>query len=104
MSLPRCRSDRSTHSWLSALGFVNCTIAFLFPPERNDLSVDDEEGQELPDAEAARAWAQRYALDMTAASVLEQHKINLHHRIQVTNESEQDVLTVRFGDVITVES
>ncbi len=71
---------------------------------RNDMSVDDEEGQELPDLEAARVWAQRYALDMTAASVLEQHKINLQHRIEVTDESGQDVLTVEFGDVITVES
>ncbi len=46
---------------------------------------------------------EQYALDMTAASVLEQHKINLHHRIEVTNEAGQDVLTVEFGDVITVE-
>lgn len=70
---------------------------------RNDVSVDDEEGMELPDVEAARLRAEKYALDMSAASVLEQRKINLHHRIEVTDETAQHVLTVEFGDVLTVE-
>ena len=70
---------------------------------RNDLSVDDEEGRELPDVEAARVQAEKYALDMSAASVLEQGKINRDHRIVVTNEAGQDVLTVRFGEVVTIE-
>jgi hypothetical protein len=43
--------------------------------------------------EAARARAVEFAVDMTAASVLEQRRINLHHRIEGTSESGQDVLT-----------
>lgn len=70
----------------------------------NDMSVTDEEGLELPDIEAARVRAVQYALDMTAASVLEQRKINLHHRIEVADETGQTALTVEFGDVVTIES
>jgi hypothetical protein len=71
---------------------------------RNDLSVDDEEGTELPDAAAAHARARKYAADMSAASVLEHGKLNLHHRIEVTDEAGQPVATVEFGDVVTIES
>lgn len=70
---------------------------------RNDMSVDDEEGLELPNLEAARARAEAYALDMTAATVLEERKINLHHRIEVTDGMGQKVLTVEFGDLVTIE-
>lgn len=70
---------------------------------RNDISVDDHEGRDLPDTLAARAVAAKYALDMCAVSIREQHKLNLQHRIEVTSESGQDVLTVKFGDVIKVE-
>jgi hypothetical protein len=41
---------------------------------------------------------------MSAASVREHRKINLHHRIEVTNDSGEDVATVEFGDVVKVES
>jgi acyl-coenzyme A thioesterase PaaI-like protein len=71
---------------------------------RNDLSVDDEEGMELPDVQAARALAAKYALDMVAASVLEQGRINLSHRIEVTDDSGGDIVAVAFGDVVTIES
>jgi hypothetical protein len=71
---------------------------------RNDLSVDDEEGQELPGLEAARTRAEKYALDMSAASILEHRKVNLHHRIEVGDDTGQIVLTVEFGDVVTVEA
>ena len=70
---------------------------------RNDLTVDDQEGAELADLDAARARAEQYALDMSAASVLEHGRINLHHRIDVADERGEIVLTVEFGDVVTVE-
>jgi hypothetical protein len=71
---------------------------------RNDMSVNDEEGIELPNVESVRVRAEQYALDMSAASVLEQRKINLHHRIEVADEAGQTVLTIEFGDVVTIES
>jgi hypothetical protein len=70
---------------------------------RDDMSVDDEEGQELADLDAARRTAAKYALDMSAASILEHAKINLNHRIEVADGGGEIVLTVEFGDVVTVE-
>jgi hypothetical protein len=49
---------------------------------RNDMSVDDDEGIELPDLAAARQRAEQYALDMSAVNVLEERKLNLHHHIR----------------------
>ena len=71
---------------------------------RNDLSVDDEEGEEYPTLEAARKRAEQYALDMSAASVMEHHKLNLHHRIEIADSDGQTLLTVEFGDVVKVEA
>ena len=70
---------------------------------RNDLDVQDEEGQELPDAEAAHKQAVQYAIDMTAVSVREQRKVNLHHRIEVANEAGAIIDTVEFGDAVGIE-
>jgi hypothetical protein len=70
----------------------------------NDMFVVDEEGAELPDLEAARERAVQFALDMSAASVLEHRRLNLHHRIDVVDDERRPVLTVEFGDVVTIES
>jgi hypothetical protein len=71
---------------------------------RNDLYVEDLEGAELPDIEVARARAMKYAVEMSAASILERGRINLNHRIDVADESGRVVLAVEFGDVVTVEA
>ena len=69
----------------------------------NDLDVQDEEGQELSGLEEARERAIQYALDMSAASVLEHRKINLLHRIEVADQSGEIAFKVEFGNLITVE-
>ena len=71
---------------------------------RNDLSVDDEEGEEYPTLEAARERAVQYALDMSAASVVEERKLNLHHRIDVADSDGRIVFAVEFGDVVKIEA
>ena len=71
---------------------------------RDDMSVDDHEGLDLPDLTAAGEQAERFALDMAAASVRERGKLDLHHRIEVTDDLGEHLLTVKFGDVVTVES
>jgi hypothetical protein len=71
---------------------------------RNDLSVNDEEGQELPDLDAAHEAARKFALDMAAVSVAEHQHLNLHHRIEVVDEAGKSVMVVEFGDVVAVES
>jgi hypothetical protein len=70
---------------------------------RNDMDADDEEGQDLPDLETARERAVQYALEMTAVSVKETRKINLHHRIEVADEAGAILCAVEFGDVLRIE-
>lgn len=70
---------------------------------RDDLDAEDNDGQELPDLPAAYAHAVKYAADMAAVSITEQRKINLRHRIEVTDERGEMLIAVAFGDVVTVE-
>jgi hypothetical protein len=71
---------------------------------RNDVSVDDEEGVELPDRETARAWATKYAVEMAALSVAERQHLDVHHRIEVRDETGEPLFTVEFGDVVKIEA
>lgn len=71
---------------------------------RDDISAEDPEGAELPDLQAACARARNYAVDMAAASVRELHKIVLDHQIDVADQSGEILCTVKFGDVVAVES
>lgn len=68
----------------------------------NDIDAPDSEGAELPDLAAARERAVKYAVDMTAASVLEHRQIDLHHRIDVADDTGGILCTVHFGDVVKV--
>ncbi|HWH18879.1 MAG TPA: hypothetical protein VNT77_11220 [Allosphingosinicella sp.] len=70
---------------------------------RNDIDAPDEEGTELPDLEAARAHATAEARNMISVSVLETGRINLHHRIDVGDETGQVVATVEFGNAVRIE-
>ncbi len=69
----------------------------------NDVDADDEEGADLPDLAAARAYAVENIRSVTAASIIEQGRINLHHFIAVADETGQIVLTVEFGEAFTIE-
>ena len=70
---------------------------------RDDIDAVDEEGRELPDLEAARDAAVLYAVEMAGASVTEQRKLDLRHRIEVSDDAGEVVDSVEFRDVITVE-
>jgi hypothetical protein len=70
---------------------------------RNDVNARDEEGTELPNLAAALQKAVAEACYMTAASVLEHGRINLHHAIEVADETGQVLERVEFGDVVKVE-
>ena len=69
----------------------------------DDMVVMDEEGAELPGPAAARDKACATAREMACAEVLEGH-LNLSHRIEVVDEDSEPVVTVNFGDVVTMES
>jgi hypothetical protein len=70
----------------------------------NDRDVRDPEGEELPHTEAARIKAADYAVDLAAAGVRERRKLCPRHRIDVADERGEVLATVRFGDVVKVES
>ena len=71
---------------------------------RNDIDAIDEDGQELADLEAAREQAVDYAIDMIAASVTEQRKLNLKHRIEVADAAGEILMNVEFGEAIRIEN
>jgi len=69
----------------------------------DDLVAHDEEGQQLLDQAAAVDVGVRSARHLACAEVLEGH-LNLKHRIEVEDESGNLVTTIRFEDVIAVQS
>lgn len=68
----------------------------------NDLIVMDEEGQEFPDLDAARANGAKEAREMMVETVTE-GRINFSHRIDIADESGAVVASVSFGDAVRVE-
>ena len=69
----------------------------------NDVEAHDEEGMELSDLEAARAEAIRSGRELVAEGV-RNGQVNLNHWIEVRDESGAQVLAVRFGDTVKIES
>ncbi|HEU0098972.1 MAG TPA: hypothetical protein VFQ67_09380 [Allosphingosinicella sp.] len=69
----------------------------------DDVVIRDDEGIELSDAEAARSAALAGARAMICDQV-KTGRIALHHRIDVEDEAGQPVLTMTFGDAVTIEA
>src|SRR3546814_2018267 len=69
---------------------------------RNDLTADDEEGVELADETAAKEHALEGARSLVCASIHEHGSVNLDHRIEVTNDQHQRVLTLTFREAFTI--
>lgn len=67
----------------------------------NDVHTVDEEGRELPDAQAARALAENEAQVMAAESVRVGH-LDLSHYVEVADENGETLFKVTFGDVVSV--
>lgn len=69
----------------------------------DDLAATDEDGLELPDLDAAKAEAVRGARALACEQVT-RGRLNLSHRIEVTDEIGRTVATVTFRDAVTVEA
>ena len=69
----------------------------------DDVVVDDEEGLELPDAEAARREGIRSARALACEQVLQGH-LNVNHRIEVQDEDRRRIATIRFGEAVSIEN
>ena len=70
----------------------------------NDMDVPDDEGKELPDLEAAREWAFRSIRDLMGEMAKEEGRVVLHHSVDIEDERGNVLSTVRFSDVVIVES
>jgi len=69
----------------------------------NDEEAMDEEGVELPDAEAARAHALMEARHMAADTVLHGH-FTASHRIEFVDAETKSVGSVRFDEAVEVRA
>ena len=79
---------------------ANAMPRFFFHVYDDVVALDDE-GIELPDAEAAR----RAALDgarALAADQVRKGRLDLRHRIEVVDESGARVLSVTFDEAVRV--
>lgn len=70
----------------------------------NDVEVRDDEGVDLPDLESARLHATRQVLFTLAETVKERGRIVLSHRVDIEDGQGTVLATVRFGDVVEIES
>ena len=68
----------------------------------DDLVLRDDEGLELPDADAAREEAVRGIRALICDQVME-GRLALHHRVEVEDETGKQVAAFAFGDAIRVE-
>ncbi len=67
----------------------------------NDLEVEDHEGTELSDLDAARRFAVRNARELICDSVREGH-IDLRHHIEVADEAGARLFILTFGEAISI--
>jgi hypothetical protein len=68
----------------------------------DDLVLLDDEGIELADVHAARDAALAGARAMICDQV-RKGRLTLHHRVEVEDEGGAPVLTLAFGDAVTIE-
>ncbi len=82
---------------------VTARVPRFFLHLYDDIIARDEEGQEFPDAEAARKSACVSAREMASTEVLNGH-LDLRHRVDIEDESGTLLATVHFRDVIDIEA
>jgi hypothetical protein len=69
----------------------------------DDLVALDEEGVELPDLDTVKRQAFVAARELIAEEVRVHARVPLYHRIEVTDEQGEVVLTLPFKEVVKIE-
>ncbi|HEX8064843.1 MAG TPA: hypothetical protein VF535_16720 [Allosphingosinicella sp.] len=82
---------------------VKRTVPRFFFHVFDDVVIHDDDGLELADAEAARRAALAGARSLICDQVKE-GRLKLHHRIEVEDEAGVEILALRFGDAIEIET
>jgi hypothetical protein len=73
---------------------------YFFNVYNDDVTLDDE-GAELLDPHAARAYAVKHARALAADTVLHGH-LTAHHRIEIVDRHQNPVGTVRFDEAVAI--
>ena len=68
----------------------------------NDISVHDEEGEELADLRSAQLHALTAARQMIALSIQEHGRIDLGHNIRIRDQRGIAIDVIEFGDAVRV--
>ena len=68
----------------------------------NNIVASDEEGVELASEAEARDHAEAEARTMAAESV-KGGSLDLSHYIRVSNEAQDTLFVVKFGDIVRIE-
>lgn len=68
----------------------------------DDIIAIDEEGQELPNLQAAQLQALNEARQVISGTLLESGKIELRHQIRVRDEGGAPAHLVEFEDAVSV--
>ena len=68
----------------------------------NSADVADESGEELPDLEAARAYALSMARFEVSEAAKRDGRVVLSHHIDVEDENGAALATVTFGDAVNI--
>ena len=71
---------------------------FFFNVYNDEITMDNE-GAELPDLEAARAYAVRSIRSLAVDSVLQGH-LTAHHHLDILDEDRNTLATIRFDEAI----
>jgi hypothetical protein len=69
---------------------------------RNDIDADDDEGVELADDAAARAYARNAARHLICHGIHEHGGVNLDHHIDVAGEEGIPLFQVPFRECFTI--
>ena len=75
---------------------------YYFHIYNTDITID-EEGQELPDLDAARATAVSGARDLICQDV-RNGEVTLSHRIEVADADNNSLFTVTYGEAVRINS
>lgn len=75
---------------------------FFFHVYDDDVAYDDE-GRDFPDAEAAKREAIKGACELMCEQ-LRKGSLALNHRVVVEDEAGNPVATMRFGELVNIES
>ncbi|MBA2771457.1 MAG: hypothetical protein M3428_00600 [Pseudomonadota bacterium] len=69
----------------------------------DDGIARDADGRDFPDAEAAKREAIKGARELMCEQVRE-GRLALNHRVEIEDDTGNRVATLRFGDLVQIES